>query len=126
MNLTRLLPESRVSIQGKLRELTGRMIHVEQVNIFSFVCGCIGFSARISGLEREDVEVFKEYITKQFEEISEALNIKPEVVYASIIPGTEEVLNISSRKLCDSCLDDYSRVEHAPWGDVYVLKNPGL
>jgi hypothetical protein len=126
MNLTKSLPESRLRIQKNLRELTGRMIHVEQVNIFSFVCGCIGFSARISGLEREDVEVFKEHILKQFEEISEVLSIKPEVVYTTIIPGTEEVLNISSRKLCDTCFDDYSRVEYAPWGDVYVLKNPKL
>ena len=90
--------------------------------MFAFACGCVGIATVVMGLQREDVEVFRDQIISLYEDASKELEIDESIVYARMIPGTGEVLNITSCKLCDSCRADYGRVKISPWGDIYILR----
>ncbi|OFV67018.1 MAG: hypothetical protein SBU_000311 [Candidatus Syntrophoarchaeum butanivorans] len=122
MKLPAKLLEWRASIEKELGRLTGRTVWVVQLSASSFACGCTGITIFTAGLEMEEVEIFAPKITPTLREAAAELELDPEIIYASTIPGTSEVGSISLRDLCDECREDYMGVEEAlPWSNTHIL-----
>ena len=115
------IEEGRRRIEEELRVLLGN-IFVPEAKLFSMACGCIGFSSDIRGLQKSDVEIFREKISEILEEISQSIGIEPEFIYARSLPGTEEVVALTARELCGGCKKELSSSKSAPRPDVVVLK----
>lgn len=122
MEISEKLLECRSNLEEKLRKLTGIAVYISQLSVFSLACGCTGLTAAIKGLQKEEIEVFKSFISHILEKEALHLNINPDVIYAKMAPGTPLVLSLNCEKLCESCREEYEKEEVAPFGDMYLLQ----
>ena len=111
----------RKKLEDGLRKLVGS-IYVPEAKVFGMVCGCVGLAADLRGLQSDAVEVFSERITALLEELSRSVGVKPEFVYARKIPGSEEVVVLTARELCDRCRQEFAGSKASPRPDIIVLK----
>jgi hypothetical protein len=115
------LIEGRRRLEDELRKLVGN-IFVPEAKVFGMVCGCVGFAADLRGLRSDDVEVFTEKINVILEEISGSVGVKPEFIYARKLPGSEEVVVLTTRELCERCKREFAGSKAPPRPDIIVLK----
>jgi hypothetical protein len=113
--------EGRRKLEKELHALVGN-IFVPEAKVFGMACGCVGFAADLRGLHGDDVAVFKEKINVVLEEISLSVGVKPEFMYARKLPGSEEVVTLTSRELCERCKREFAGSKAAPRPDIVVLK----
>jgi hypothetical protein len=113
--------EGRKKLEDGLRKLVGS-IYVPEAKVFGMVCGCVGLAADLRGLQSDAVEVFGERITALMEELSRSVDVKPEFIYARKIPGSEEVVVLTARELCDRCRQEFAGSKASPRPDIIVLK----
>ncbi|MCW7070877.1 hypothetical protein B6V00_02230 [ANME-1 cluster archaeon ex4572_4] len=115
------LKEGRKRLEAELRRQVGN-VFVPEAKVFGMVCGCVGFAADLRGLRSDDVEVFGAKITGTLEEISRAVGVEPEFVYARKLPGSEEVVTLTARELCERCKKEFAGSKAPPRPDILVLK----
>ncbi|MDI6811000.1 MAG: DUF5402 family protein [archaeon] len=115
------LIEGRRRLEDELRKLVGN-IFVPEAKVFGMACGCVGFAADLRGLRSDDVEVFTEKINVILEEISGSVGVKPEFIYARKLPGSEEVVVLTTRELCERCKREFAGSKAPPRPDILVLK----
>ncbi|HUV02210.1 MAG TPA: DUF5402 family protein [Desulfobacteria bacterium] len=113
--------EGRKRLEGELRKLVGN-VFVPEAKVFGMACGCIGFAADLRGLQVDAVEVFMEKITALLEEISASVGVKPEIIYARKLPGSEEVVVFTTRELCERCKKEFAGSKAPPRPDILILK----
>jgi len=113
--------ESRRRLEEGLRTLVGN-IFVPEAKVFGMACGCIGFAADLRGLQGEDVDVFKEKIVTILSELSKSVGVEPEFIYARKLPGSEEVVTLTARELCEHCKREFAGSKASPRPDIVVLK----
>ena len=116
--------EGRRTLEEELRKLVGN-IFVPEAKVFGMACGCVGFAADLRGLRSDDVEVFTEKIKSILEAISESVGIEPEFIYARKLPGSEEVVVLTTRELCERCKREFAGSKAPPRPDIVVLKKKG-
>lgn len=116
--------EGRKKLEGELRKLVGN-VFVPEAKVFGMACGCIGFAADLRGLQSDAVEVFTEKINALLEEISTSVGVKPEIIYARKLPGSEEVVVLTTRELCERCKREFAGSKASPRPDIMVLKKNG-
>ena len=66
--------------------------------------------------------VFKERLCALLEELSRSASVEPEFVYARKLPGSEEVVTLTTRELCERCKREFAGSKAAPRPDILVLK----
>lgn len=115
------LGAGRRKLEGELRNLVGN-IFVPEVKVFGMACGCVGYAADLRGLQSDDVDVFKEKINAILSELSKSVGVEPEFVYARKLPGSEEVVTLTARELCDRCKREFAGSKAPPRPDIVVLK----
>ena len=115
------IEEGRKKLEEELRTLVGNLF-VPEAKVFGMVCGCVGFSSDIRGLQSDDVSVFREKINVILEEISKSVGVEPEFIYARKLPGTEEVVTLTARELCERCKREFAGSKASPRPDIVVLK----
>ncbi|KAF5433427.1 hypothetical protein C5S35_16365 [Candidatus Methanophagaceae archaeon] len=115
------LGASRRKLEGELRNLVGN-IFVPEVKVFGMACGCVGYAADLRGLQSDDVDVFKEKINAILSELSKSVGVEPEFVYARKLPGSEEVVTLTARELCERCKREFAGSKAPPRPDIVVLK----
>jgi len=116
--------EGRRTLEEELRKLVGN-IFVPEAKVFGMACGCVGFAADLRGLRSDDVEVFTEKINLILEAISESVGVEPEFIYARKLPGSEEVVVLTTRELCERCKREFAGSKAPPRPDIMVLKKKG-
>ncbi len=115
------LGAGRRKLEGELRNLVGN-IFVPEVKVFGMACGCVGYAADLRGLQSDDVDVFKEKINAIMSELSKSMGVEPEFVYARKLPGSEEVVTLTARELCERCKREFAGSKASPRPDIVVLK----
>jgi len=118
------IKEGRRTLEEELRKLVGN-IFVPEAKVFGMACGCVGFAADLRGLRSDDVEVFTEKINLILEAISESVGVEPEFIYARKLPGSEEVVVLTTRELCERCKREFAGSKAPPRPDIMVLKKKG-
>ncbi len=113
--------EGRRRLEEELRKLVGN-IFVPEAKVFGMACGCVGFAADLRGLQSDAVEVFTEKINAILEEISTSVGVKPEIIYARKLPGSEEVVVLTTRDLCERCRSEFAGSKAPPRPDIMMLK----
>jgi hypothetical protein len=116
--------EGRKKLEEELRKLVGN-VFVPEAKVFGMACGCIGFAADLRGLQSDAVEVFTEKINALLEETSTSVGVKPEIIYARKLPGSEEVVVLTTRELCERCKREFAGSKASPRPDIMVLKKWG-
>ncbi|RZN40923.1 MAG: hypothetical protein EFT35_02600 [Methanophagales archaeon ANME-1-THS] len=116
--------EGRKTLEDELRKLVGT-IFVSEAKVFGMACGCVGFAADLRGLRSDDVEVFMEKINGILAEISESVGVEPEFIYARKLPGSDEVVVLTTRELCDRCKKEFAGSKAPPRPDILVMKKKG-
>jgi len=116
--------EGRRTLEEELRKLVGN-IFVPEAKVFGMACGCVGFAADLRGLRSDDVEVFTEKINSILGAISESVGVEPEFIYARKLPGSEEVVVLTTRELCERCKKEFAGSKAPPRPDIVVLKKKG-
>lgn len=116
--------EGRKTLEEELRKLVGN-IFVPEAKVFGMACGCVGFAADLRGLRSDDVEVFMEKINAILAEISESVGVEPEFIYARKLPGSDEVVVLTTRELCERCKREFAGSKAPPRPDILVLKKTG-
>lgn len=111
---------ARKNLEDTLRRLTGFSVFVPEAKLFTMVCGCVGFASDLRGLLLASVEVSNENIKNLFEDIANSLSIKPDIIYARKLPGSEEIVGLTVRELCPRCKKEFSGDEPRP--DIFVVK----
>ena len=113
--------EGRRKLEAELKALVGN-IFVPEAKVFAMACGCVGFTSDLRGLQSDDVVVFKERLCALLEELSRSASVEPEFVYARKLPGSEEVVTLTTRELCERCKREFAGSKAAPRPDILVLK----
>ncbi|NQE46251.1 hypothetical protein C5S31_09550 [ANME-1 cluster archaeon GoMg2] len=113
--------DCRGKLEEELRKLVGN-IFVPEAKVFGMVCGCVGFAADLRGLQSDDVDVFKEKINAILIELSKSVGVEPEFIYARKLPGSEEVVTLTVRELCERCKREFAGSKASPRPDIVVLK----
>ena len=111
----------RKRLEAELRKLVGN-VFVPETKVFGMACGCIGFAADLRGLQVDAVEVFIEKINALLEDISTSVGVKPEIIYARKLPGSEEVVVLTTRELCERCKKEFAGSKAPPRPDILILK----
>jgi hypothetical protein len=119
------IEEGRRKIEEELRALIGN-VFVPEAKVFGMVCGCVGFTADLRGVQSDDIDVFKERINTILEDITHSVGIVPEFIYARKLPGSEEVVTLTTRELCERCKKEFAGSKAAPRPDILVLKKKRL
>jgi len=115
------ISEGRRKLEEELKALLGN-IFVPEAKVFGMACGCVGFTSDLRGLQSDDVEIFKEKINALLDEISRSVGVEPEFVYARKLPGSEEVVTLTARELCERCKREFAGSKASPRPDIMVLK----
>jgi hypothetical protein len=113
--------EGRKKIEDELRKLVGN-VFVSEAKVFGMACGCLGFAVDLRGLQVDAVEVFTERINALLEDISNSVGITPEFIYARKLPGSDEVVVLTTRELCERCKKEFAGSKASPRPDILVLK----
>jgi len=95
---------------------------VLEAKVFGMVCGCAGFQTDTRGIQAEEVEVLKEDLGKLLASVGESLGIRPDFIYARKLPGSEEVVALTVRELCDICKEEFAGSNASPRPDIIVLR----
>ncbi|BDC35450.1 MAG: hypothetical protein EF806_00785 [Candidatus Methanoliparum thermophilum] len=111
---------ARKNLEETLRKITGFSIFVPEAKFFSMVCGCVGFASDLRGLLLASVEVSNDNIKNLLEDIANSLSIKPDIIYARKLPGSEEIVGLTARELCSRCKKEFSGDKPRP--DIFVIK----
>jgi hypothetical protein len=119
--VTETITEGRTKLESELRKMVGN-VFVPEAKVFGMACGCTGFAADLRGLQVDAVEVFREKINALLEEISASVDVKPEFIYARKLPGSEEVVILTTRQLCERCKREFAGSKAPPRPDIIVLK----
>ncbi|MGC9444327.1 MAG: DUF5402 family protein [Candidatus Methanospirareceae archaeon] len=119
--MTEPITDGRTKLESELRKMVGN-VFVPEAKVFGMACGCTGFAADLRGLQVDAVDVFRERITALLEEISASVNVKPEFIYARKLPGSEEVVILTTRQLCERCKREFAGSKAPPRPDILVLK----
>ncbi|MDK2892599.1 DUF5402 family protein [Methanohalophilus sp.] len=123
MTIAESLLSVRNDLERKLREMLGIPVFLAELDAFALPCGCSGATINIRGLRVDDVDVFEEHILKFIDESAEKMEMDPFFVFARLIPGTAEIASLNIRMLCDSCYQEFGRIEgKQPRPDIYVLR----
>lgn len=115
------ISEGRRKLEEELKAQLGN-IFVPEAKVFGMACGCVGFTSDLRGLQSDDVEIFKEKINVLLDEISRSVGVEPEFVYARKLPGSEEVVTLTARELCERCKREFAGSKAPPRPDIMVLK----
>ena len=115
------IAEGRSKLEDELRKLVGN-VFVPEAKVFGMACGCVGFAADLRGLQSDAVEVFTEKLNVILEEISASVGVKPEFIYARKLPGSDEVVVLTTRELCERCKKEFAGSKAPPRPDIMVLK----
>ena len=113
--------EGRKRLEDELRKLVGN-VFVSEAKVFGMACGCLGFAVDLRGLQVDAVEVFTERINALLEDISTSVGITPEFIYARKLPGSDEVVVLTTRELCERCKREFAGSKASPRPDILVLK----
>ena len=95
---------------------------VLEAKVFGMVCGCAGFQTDTRGIQAEEVEVLKEDLGKLLASVGESLGIRPDFIYARKLPGSEEVVALTVRELCEICKEEFAGSNASPRPDIIVLR----
>ena len=88
----------RGAVEEELRRVTGFPIYVSELSVFALKCGCVGLSANIRGLRRQDLTEFP-----YFREAAQGLGVMPKIVYARFGATPSEIIGITARDTCERC-----------------------
>ena len=111
----------RSSFEELLREVSKSPAYVMQFNIFARTCGCVGITAVVRGIFDDDIQKNPERIVEHLTRTSEELGIKPNIVYTTLVHGTEAVAAISAQETCKECGITYEEYDIIPRPDLNVL-----
>jgi len=111
--------EGRKRLESGLRGFFGN-IFVPEAKVFVMRCGCLGFYADIRGLRYAEISAWRGKVRGILEGISEDLGLRAEFLYARRLPGSEEVVALTARQLCERCKREVASSIKRP--DVVVLK----
>ncbi|WP_457620135.1 DUF5402 family protein [Methanopyrus sp.] len=111
------LPRKCVAQLKRVQDVLGDDAVVSEVDLFAARCGCVGVVFIVRGVELRDVS---EEVLDEVEEAGKVLGVRPEVVYARVVPGTQVVIDLAVRTLCDTCRHEFSGEEPRP--DLKVLR----
>ena len=95
---------------------------VLEAKVFGMVCGCAGFQTDTRGIQAEEVEVLKDDLGKLLASVGESLGIRPDFIYARKLPGSEEVVALTVRELCEICKEEFAGSNAPPRPDIIVLR----
>ncbi|WP_457614130.1 DUF5402 family protein [Methanopyrus sp.] len=101
----------------RVQDALGDDAMVSEVDLFVARCGCVGVVFMVRGVELRDVS---DEVLNEVEEAGKVLGVRPEVVYARVVPGTQMVIDLTVRTLCDTCRREFSGEEPRP--DLKVLR----
>lgn len=121
MKIKEEIGEGRRRIEEELRGLVGN-IFVSEAKVFGMACGCTGFVVDLRGLQSDAVEVFTKKVNALLEEISKSVGVEPEIIYARKLPGSEEVVGLTTRDLCERCRTEFAGSKAPPRPDIIMLK----
>lgn len=88
----------RGAVEEELRKITGFPIYVSELSVFALRCGCVGLSANIRGLRRQDLTGFQ-----YFRAAAQSLGVTPRVVYARFGATPSDIIGITARDTCERC-----------------------
>ncbi|NPB02538.1 MAG: DUF5402 family protein [Methanopyri archaeon] len=88
-----------------MQEAVGEDVMVTEVDAFVARCGCSGLVFMFRGLETEDVS---DELVKTALKAAESVGLKPDVVYVRTVPGTDVVIDVGVRELCERCSEEFS------------------
>lgn len=111
----------RRKLEGELRKLVGN-VFVPEAKVFGMACGCVGLGVDLRGLQSDAVDVFAGKIIALLEEMSTSVGVEPEIVYARKLPGSEEVVVLTTRDLCERCKREFAGSKAPPRPDIVILK----
>ncbi len=111
--------EWRKRVEEELRKLVWG-VYVPEIKIYAMICGCIGLYVDTRGLYAEDVEVFGVDMMKLLSEMGKSFGIRPDIIFARKLPGSEEVVVLNVRQLCDVCKYEYGSTV-SPRPDIIML-----
>ncbi|WP_456483256.1 DUF5402 family protein [Methanopyrus kandleri] len=101
----------------RVQDALGDDAVVSEVDLFVARCGCVGVVFMVRGVELRDIS---DEVLDGLEEAGKALGVRPDVVYARVVPGTQVVIDLAVRTLCDTCRREFSGEEPRP--DLKVLR----
>lgn len=113
--------EGRRRLEEELRKLVGTLF-VPEAKVFGMACGCVGFAADLRGLKSDDVEVFREKINALLADLSVSVGVDPQFIYARKLPGSDEVVVLTTRELCERCKREFAGSKASPRPDIMVLR----
>ncbi|RJS71454.1 MAG: hypothetical protein CW694_05090 [Candidatus Syntrophoarchaeum sp. WYZ-LMO15] len=110
----REIQDLRSSFEDLIRKKTGVPVYLLEMGVFALRCGCVGISTFTRGMRREGLDELLDGL----DEIAEGLSINSDLLYATIIPGTEEVMTLNVKQLCEECNKRYRN----PRADIYISR----
>ncbi|AIJ06311.1 hypothetical protein JH146_1469 [Methanocaldococcus bathoardescens] len=110
----------REEIEKFFIKLLGREIFISEMDVFASKCSCVGIMLTVRGLFIDDVEIFKEKILNKLEDLAKSYNIGDDWIFIRVLPGSDDVINIGVRELCDICREEYKFKKPRP--DLISLK----
>jgi len=120
LSLKEKILESRDDIEKFLIKMIGREIFVPELDVFSSRCGCVGIMITVRGLFIDDVEIFQEQFIKKLEDLAKSFDINADWIFIRTLPGSDDVINIGVRELCNLCKEEYTYKKPRP--DLISLK----
>ncbi|MHC1572972.1 MAG: DUF5402 family protein [Candidatus Syntropharchaeales archaeon] len=122
MNYTEILSSDRAKIEKRLRDLFGFNVSVFQLSNYALGCGCTGLTVSPTGINIDDLEVFKDHIFPTVIESAHDLLLDPTIAYA-IVGGDAGVSALHLADYCDRCAVEYGGADGRPRPDTYVIAN---
>ena len=104
----------RNGFEGSVRKKTGVPVYLLEMGVFALKCGCVGISTFTRGMRREGLDE----LLDELDAIAEKLLIESDILYATIIPGTAEVMTLNVKHLCEDCNKRYMN----PRSDIYISR----
>ncbi|ADC69284.1 conserved hypothetical protein [Methanocaldococcus sp. FS406-22] len=112
--------KDREEIEKFFIKLLGREIFISEMDVFASRCSCVGIMLTVRGLFIDDVEIFKEKILNKLEELAKSYNINADWIFVRVLPGSDDIINIGVRELCNICREEYKFKKPRP--DLISLK----
>ena len=88
-----------------MQEAVGDEVMVTEVDAFVARCGCSGLVFMFRGLDVGDVD---DNLVRTALKAAESVGLEPDVVYVRTVPGTDLVIDVGVRELCDRCSEEFS------------------
>jgi len=102
-----------------LRRLEERLEEgmVTEVDAFVARCGCVGVVFMLRGVRLDDVT---DGVIAVVQRAAREVGADPDIMYARVVPGTDLVIDLGARTLCETCEREFSGEEPRP--DLRVLR----